>query len=150
VPEDDPIAQIRALLVEVSTLSLATVDNEGRPYAANLYFAADDDLSIYFVSDDDAHHSRHIARRDQVAATVYAPVMMWQQIRGVQLRGACRAVDESQRDAAWSVYLHKFPHIIEIEDMIRAQRFYRIQPTWLRLIDNTVKFGYKVETTWPR
>ncbi len=151
MPDPPPqiVHQLRALFDSVSTLSLATLDAEGRPHAANLYFAPDEALNLYFVSDPRSAHSRHVADRPDVAATLYAPVKMWQQIRGIQLHGTCMPLPDEQWGQAWRIYLKKFPHITEIEDLVRSQRFYRIQPRWFRLIDNTVRFGYKVETPWP-
>ena len=146
----EPIeATLRRFLGEVSTLSLATVDEAGEPHAANVYFAPDERLDLLFVSDPKSAHCRAVAARPRVAATVYAPVRMWQQIRGVQLHGTCGPIDGGEWAAVWQTYLRKFPHIAEVESMVLAQRFYRIRPTWFRYIDNTVRFGHKVETAWP-
>lgn len=140
---------LRQYLNEVSTMSLATVDAEGRPHAANVYFAPDDQLNLYFVSDTKSAHSRHIAGDPHIAGTIYAPVKMWQQIKGVQLHGTCEPIDGGEWAMVWKTYLDKFPHIIEVESTVRSQQFYRIRPNWFRYIDNTVKFGHKVETDWP-
>ena len=140
---------VRPCLQTVSTMSLATVGEDGRPHSANLYFAPDQHLNLYFVSDPGSMHSRHVAARPDVSGTVYPAVKMWQQIRGVQFHGVCELVDESEWDAVWGVYLEKFPHIAEVEGMVRSQRFYVVRPSWLRWIDNAVKFGFKVESDWP-
>jgi len=140
---------LRDYLRDVSTMSLATVDQAGKPHAANLYFAPDDRLNLYFVSDAKSAHCRHVASRPDVAGTAYAPVRMWQQIKGVQFHGKCEPIDAGEWALVWKVYLDKFPHITEVESMIRAQRFYRIRVNWFRYIDNTVKFGHKVEIAWP-
>jgi len=140
---------LRDYLRDVSTMSLATVDQAGKPHAANLYFAPDDRLNLYFVSDAKSAHCRHVASRPDVAGTAYAPVRMWQQIKGVQFHGKCEPIDAGEWALVWKVYLDKFPHITEVESMIRAQRFYRIRVNWFRYIDNTVKFGHKVELAWP-
>lgn len=142
-------AAIRPFLAEVSTMSLATVDPGGRPHACNLYFAPDDGLDLLFVSDRLSQHSLHIAERPDVAGTVYAPVKMWQQIRGVQLHGTCSPIDPGEWAMVWMNYLKKFPHITEVEQLIRSQQFYRIKVSWYRWINNAVKFGYKVESNWP-
>ena len=141
--------QLGALLTTVCTLSLSTIDDRRMPHAANLYFAPDNDFNLYFVSDLRSSHSEHVVRESRIAATLYAPVKMWQQIRGIQLRGRCEPIDPGRWSEVWSIYLNKFPHIAEIQDLVRSQQFYQITPDWFRLIDNTIKFGYKVETDWP-
>ena len=140
---------IRPCLQSVSTLSLATVGPEGRPHSVNLYFAPDDGLNLYFVSDPGSWHSRHLVHEPCVSGTVYPPVKMWQQIRGVQFHGECGPIDEGDWGRVWGVYLEKFPHIAEVEEMVRSQRFYVIRPSWFRWIDNAVKFGFKIESDWP-
>lgn len=150
LPTSDTLTdQLASLLKSISTLSLATVDRQGQPHAANLYFAPDEELNLYFVSDPASTHSQHVIERPAVAATLYAPVKMWQQIRGVQLHGRCDKVEFKRWDVVWQIYLRKFPHIVDVQELVRSQQFYRISPQWYRLIDNTVKFGYKVETDWP-
>jgi len=146
----EPIERILSrYLRDVSTMSLATVGPDGKPHAANVYFAPDRMLNLYFVSDVTSAHSRHIAALPDVAGTVYAPVKMWQQIKGVQWHGTCGPIDPGEWEMVWSIYLDKFPHITEVEAMVRAQQFYRVRPTWFRYIDNTVHFGHKIETAWP-
>ncbi|NBB83149.1 MAG: hypothetical protein GVY28_07055 [Alphaproteobacteria bacterium] len=138
-----------AFLGEQPTLSLATVDEAGFAHAANVYFAPDGDLNLYFVSHPSSAHSRHMERHSHVAATVYEPVSMWQRIRGVQLHGHAMPIDPGDFAPVWKIYLEKFPHIQEIESTVRAQQFYVIDPTWFRWIDNAVKFGFRIETEWP-
>jgi uncharacterized protein YhbP (UPF0306 family) len=147
---DSLIKSLTSFLGEIRTLSLATVDEEGRPHAANLYFAPDDDLNLYFTSSPKCAHCRHIMREPHVAATAYAPVKMWQQIKGVQLHGLCEPTDPGEFAIVWEIYLRKFPYIAEVQELVRSQTFYRLKPSWFRWIDNTVRFGHKVETDWPR
>ncbi len=140
---------IRPCLRDIPTLSLATVGADGRPHSANLYFAPDKDLNFYFVSDPKSLHCQLLAENPHVSGTVYPPVKMWQQIRGVQFHGTCAPIDAGEWAVVWKVYLDKFPHITEVEDLIRSQRFYVIRPNWFRWIDNAVKFGFKLESDWP-
>ncbi len=147
---DIDIAQsLREFLGRQSTLALATIDDAGLPHAANLYFAPDERLNLYFVSNPSSAHSRHIERHSHIAATVYEPVTMWQRIRGVQLHGHAGPIDPGEFAMVWKIYLDKFPHIAEIESTVLSQQFYVIRPNWFRWIDNAVKFGFRVETTWP-
>jgi uncharacterized protein YhbP (UPF0306 family) len=141
--------QLAAFLSDIDAMVLSTVDAEGLPYATNLYLAPDRLLNLYFVSEPESHHSQHIERQPTVAVAGHAPIHMWQQVRGVQIRGQCRPVPEAEREQAWRIYYKRFPHITEIEDYVRAMNFYCIEPTRLRWIDNSVHFGYTVDFDFP-
>lgn len=149
MPSNDITQTLRVFCASVATLGLATSDEQGRPYAANVNFACDDALSFYFVSHPSSAHSRHIARQPLIAATTYAPFTEPAEIRGIQLRGACTAVPDAEFDRVWEVFLRKFPYAARFEQRARSERFYRVTPSWVRYIDNSVRFGFKWETDWP-
>ena len=129
-------------------MTLATVDGQG-PHAVNLYFACDDRLNMYFVSHPSSTHCRHVEKCQAVAATVFATAEMWQKVRGVQIRGQCALVPESRRNFVQALLFEKFPGMTEIERHVRTCACYCITPTWMRWIDNSVRFGHKVELCWP-
>ena len=62
-------AQIEAFLAAHHTVSLATVDEQGAPHAANVLYAPDG-LALCWMSDTETRHSRHIEVRPRVTATV--------------------------------------------------------------------------------
>lgn len=143
------MSRVRRLLAEVSVMSLATVDESGLPHGANVYFAADETLELFFISSPDSAHSVHAQQRPDVAATIYPEVADYTQIRGLQLRGTVRAVADDQWETGWAVYLEKFPFVAQLADLARSQRMYCLTPAWLRYIDNAIAFGFKWETSWP-
>lgn len=134
---------------EVSAMSLATVDGQGLPYAANVYVAPDERLRLYFLSNPESAHVQHLLRQPTVAMTAYAPIRMWQRVRGIQMRGQCEPLPDDQFAAAWAIYVGKYPHINEIHEQIRTLRFYRLTPRTLRWIDNSRHFGFRVDLTFP-
>jgi len=140
---------LHAFCGEQSCLSMATIDEAGKPHNANLYFTTDRELNFYFVSADKSAHSQHVKDRPEVAVTIFKPMPMWQQLQGVQLHGHCEKLSSRHRAQAWELYVAKFPFVVEVENTVRAQDFYRIRPHWIRWIDNSVRFGFKVEATWP-
>ena len=142
-------SRLREVLAETATLSLATVDDDGHPHAANVNFVADAELNLLFISDADSAHAHHVAARPRVAATAYPSFEAPDQIRGVQLRGECHAVSDDGFDTCWEQFVAKFPYAAAFEAVARDQRFHRLRPTWLRLIDNRVHFGFKWEMSWP-
>lgn len=138
------------LLARCRTASLASVDAHGRPHAANVQYAFDDRLNLYFVSSPDAAHSRHIAQNPAVALTVYdhddaEPATL----RGLQLHARAAAItDAVERAKALALYTARFPFLATDPTLgaaVEKQSFYKLTPTWLRLIDNRRGFGWKCE-----
>lgn len=144
------IAEITQFLASCRTAALATADADGTPHAANIQYAQDDELRLYWVSSPDSEHSLHIADRPRVALTVYAHDDRAQNIHGVQLRGEARAiVDHGAWNEAFELYTTKFTFaaaLPQFRELIERQRFYVFTPTWARWIDNRRGFGFKRET----
>lgn len=148
---DDFKARLKQFLAAHTTLTLATLAEDGRPQAAPLFYAETDDLSLIFISEPKVRHSQNVARDGRVAATIYAHGQQWQTIRGVQLEGTCAALSGKEANAAQAVYLAKYPFIatnLLLAKLFQKIIFYKISPTWLRLIDNSRGFGHKEE--WRR
>ena len=141
---------LRDFFAEVPTLTLATVDDDNHPHAANLNFVADRKLNLLFVSKPGSEHCLHLAKRPDVAVTAYAPFTSPRTIRGIQLRGTCEALDPALFDARWRLFVSKHTAAAAFEAMVRREEaFFRIRPRWIRWIDNSVRFGFKAETNWP-
>ncbi len=149
----DPLRdEARRLLADFRTASLATAGADGLPHAANVQFVADESLNLYFVSSAESLHARHIAVRPQVALTIYDhgdtdPAM----IRGLQIHGLCRQVPQDQRPMVWRFYVRRFTFVESspaLRAAVEAQPFFKITPTWMRLIDNRRGFGFKIERSF--
>jgi uncharacterized protein len=140
--------QIKQFLAAHTTLTLATLAEDGRPQAAPIFFAEMADLSLIFISEQKVRHSQNVARDGRVAATIYADGQQWQTIQGLQVEGTCAALSGEEAEAARAIYLAKYPFIAEdkfLAGMLSQITFYKISPTWLRLIDNSQGFGHKEE-----
>jgi len=148
MPHSEYRREIAAFLSLSRTLSLATVNEEGQPHAANLWFANDEQFCFYFVSDPGSEHSKHIARDPRVGLTVYAHLDEADQIHGIQAHGECRQIDGTESASALGLFCTKFPAVAAshtIRDRLKGERFYRVKPTWLRWVDNRRGFGWKYE-----
>ena len=138
--------RIQELLKTISTMTLATANPEGNPYAAPVYFVADDEMRLYFFSETNSQHSQDIARNPRVAAAIYPECEGWQDIKGLQLRGEVRLVAPSQEwDSAWARYQVKFPFVRALKTVVAKNQLYIFIPSWIRLVDNSRGFGYKKE-----
>jgi uncharacterized protein YhbP (UPF0306 family) len=139
-------ATIRAFLATQSTLALATADAEGNPQVAPLFYWSDDDLNLYWLSAETSRHSLNLARHALVAATIYPSVWEWTAIRGLQIEGQASVVsDSTRRDTILAAYKAKFSLPAAFDEQITVSSLYVLKPTWLRWLDNGVKFGYKAE-----
>jgi hypothetical protein len=68
---DDLAAHAGDLLDTNQYVTLGTVDADGRPWTAPVYFAAAGIHELYWVSATDAVHSRHLAERPHVSMVVF-------------------------------------------------------------------------------
>ncbi len=141
--------RFRAFLQAHNTLSLATIDDRGRPHACALFYAYGPDLTLYFLSDPRTAHARHLKDGAPIAATIENNNQQWQSIQGLQLHGIAYPCSEPfEEEIARELYMERFPFVAGASRLATAlarARFYKIIPTWLRLIDNSQGFGHKEE-----
>jgi uncharacterized protein len=133
-------------ILATSTMTLATMDPKRGPHAAPIFFAADDRLRLYFLSDPSSRHAREIAEEPRASAGIYPEEGDWRLLRGIQVDGVARVVeDDPARDACWQNYVAKFPIVAELPEAVERSRLYVLEPAWLRLIDNRRGFGFHAE-----
>jgi uncharacterized protein len=136
-------------LLSLHTLTLATQGAEG-PHAAPVFFAADDDLRLYFFSDPASQHSRHLAKDGRAAIAIYPPSQDWREIRGLQMQGQVQQIESGpQWDQGWACYRAKFPFVDSLKAIVAQNALYAFNPHWIRLVDNRRGFGFKQEWTLP-
>jgi uncharacterized protein YhbP (UPF0306 family) len=137
-------------LLKVSAMALATVDAQGRAHAAPVYFAAGEQLRLYFFSDPESRHGQDLSRNPHAAAAIYPECSSWQEIRGLQLHGAVQLLPPgSDWEAGWACYSAKFPFVVELKEIVARNALYVFKPSWVRLVDNRQGFGFKQEWTLP-
>lgn len=132
-----------------NTMSLAT-SRDGSVYAASLFYASDG-LTLYFLSAPDSAHSINISLNPEVAVTISKDHSDWRTVRGLQIRGRVYEVPEGETGPARKIFEKKYPFLAELlgnRELFRGVRgisFYKVVPHSVRLIDNTVRFGYRAE-----
>ncbi|MFN8596247.1 MAG: pyridoxamine 5'-phosphate oxidase family protein [Anaerolineae bacterium] len=147
---DTARAEVAAFLKKHTTLTLATVDREAWPQAANVFFVSDDALNLYWISGEKSRHSQNLERVSRVAVTIHNETWDWRDIHGVQIEGqARRLIDPDETDRAWALFRDKFPFTAEFTDQIARSAFYVLTPHWLRVIDNSKYFGHQEEYKLP-
>jgi uncharacterized protein YhbP (UPF0306 family) len=139
------LPKVREFLAAHSTMTLATVNANGLPEASSLFYATEDDTLIW-VSGQRSRHSINVVATGKAAVTVHNETWNWSEIAGVQLEGDASLIPLGPgREHAWEVYKTKFPFVSEFADEVSRSEFYRLVPRWIRLIDNSVRFGYREE-----
>jgi uncharacterized protein YhbP (UPF0306 family) len=134
------------ILLGLSTMTLATTGPGGEAHAADVYFASDAQLNLFFFSAAESQHGSDIHREPRAAATIHAAGDQWEQILGLQMRGNCIEISApTEWQQAWDVYLAKFPFVSDLEEVIKVNQLYGFTPKWIRLVDNNQGFGYKQE-----
>ncbi len=135
---------IEDYLKEAKLMQLATSVND-QPWACSVWFAADEDLNIFWVSSTTRRHSGEILKNKKVAATIVLPHTPADPPRGLQLQGVAEVIDnKAEIDKAISVYKDRIFPVETIRDLMndkeKPHKFYRIKPTQFVLFD-AVNFG---------
>lgn len=153
---DEVRRAIRLLLETHKTVTLATCES-GIPWATAVFYASDAELNLYFVSDRRTRHGRSLSTGGRAAGAINADCGSWAEIRGLQLEGRVTVLEGPARLSALKRFLAKFPDVGALIDRpkdeneesiasrLRAANVYRLSPEWIRLIDNTRRFGHKEE-----
>jgi uncharacterized protein YhbP (UPF0306 family) len=137
---------VAALLTSQTTLSLATVAEDGTPHIAPLFYLAGEALDLYWLSSVSSVHSRNLKRSPAAAVAVYSPATGWKEIQGVQMRGTVSVVhDRTERRQIIEGYVARFQLGPLFRVRIARSRLYRFRPEWIRYLDNTAQFGHKFE-----
>ena len=147
--------RIAAFLAEHTTLTLATAGADGAPAAAAVFYAHDAGFNLYFLSEERTEHGRNLLADARIAGTIHADGQDWRWIRGLQVRGQARRATGTELARAAAVYGRKFSFVAAslagsgspgvLAGPLARARFWVLRPIWFRLIDNTVRFGFKEE-----
>ena len=137
--------KISDFLSAESTLTLATLNGAAAVHACDLFFVHDDELSLYFISGPETSHTLNVAEQGKVAVTVHRSTWEWIDIVGIQIHGIVETVPSESVSLIWELYRSKFKFADEFKKEIARSIWFRIVPGWIRLIDNSVRFGYREE-----
>jgi nitroimidazol reductase NimA-like FMN-containing flavoprotein (pyridoxamine 5'-phosphate oxidase superfamily) len=126
--------ELRALAGRENTLVLATAADDGTPIATPLFYYADDELNLYWLSSPDSRHSRNLSVRPSVAVAIFAQVSNWREIRGVQMEGVAEAVPDCETILAQ--YRRRFSLGPELDEVIARSTTYVFRAAWWHYIDS--------------
>ncbi|KKR51242.1 MAG: hypothetical protein A2186_04235 [Candidatus Levybacteria bacterium RIFOXYA1_FULL_41_10] len=130
---------IKEYLQEAKLMQLATSVND-QPWVCSVWFAADDEMNIYWFSSITRKHSEDIIKNPNVAAAIIIPQTPKDTPRGLQLKGTAQVLtDQKNIDHATSVYKDRIFPIETIEKLMKdpetPHKFYKIIPSQFVLFD---------------
>lgn len=144
---------IGGYLKEAKMMHLATEAN-AKPWVCNVWFAADDELNIYWFSAINRRHSEEVAKNPHVAGAMCLPQTPDDPPRGLQFEGTAEVLrSEADVEKAKSVYSGRIFPQEKIDELMahpdRPHKFYRIKPALFVLFDavnfpNSPRQEYKV------
>lgn len=131
-----------AFIKKHHVLTLATsVDSVA--HCANIFYAWDNDLQRFiFTSEIKTKHAADAKINSLVAGSIVLETKVVGKVQGLQIRGIMQQVSMLSKEScerARRVYLKRFPYaaIMDLELWI-------LEPTYLKLTDNTLGFGKKL------
>lgn len=144
MPEFAPVV---AVMAETTALTLATLDDDTSPRATPLFFAVDDRLRLYFLSEPKSRHVQNLDRDPRAGAALFPANKSWKEIRGLQIQGRVSRVSGLERQTALDRYTARFPFIAQLGEAVGLSEMFCLAPSWIRLIDNRRGFAFKQEWT---
>ena len=97
------------LLAQQTYLVLATADGQGRPWATPLFYAAQHEHLVYWVSAPDSRHSRNIAEQPTVAITIFDSRAPIGGAEALYLEGRAIRVENGERATALDILNARLP-----------------------------------------
>src|SRR5437879_9106555 len=110
-------------------MALSTINEEGRPEAAVVGFSETDEFQLIFGTSNKSRKYRNLQDNSNVAV-----VIGWDWPQTVQYEGVARELTGTEAEKYSEIYYAKSPKARphhEHED----QRYFLIEPKWLRLTD---------------
>ena len=117
-------------------LTLATVNGEGMPYVANCFYAFDTKRNLFvFTSDLATRHGAEMAANSSVALSIVLETRIVGRVQGLQVTGEAKRGDDEAR----KYYIKRFPYAAAAD-----LELWMVEPTMMKLTDNTLGFGKKL------
>ena len=158
---DEARERVLAYLAAHNTVALATVDADGRPWAATVFYV-NLGTDLYFLSEPKTRHAQNILANGLVAGTINEDYRDWQQIKGIQLEGRAAVLDgKIELLRALHAYLDKYPFVrnflspekllqgVQIAGKALDVRLWRLRPERLYYLDNARGFSAREELALP-
>ena len=139
---EQTLSNVEKYLGAHRTLLLGTVSAEGQPMVATVSHV-NDGATVYFMTDSGTRKAANISSEARVAFSVAGEYEDWMNIKGVQAQGvAAEVTDPAEAGLARKLFMKKFPQVTRLPEGSDF-RLYRITPSLVYFIDNTVSWGHR-------
>lgn len=136
--------QILKLIQANSTLTLATLREDGWPQATTVAYA-NSGLTLFVATGADAQKVRNIRHCAKVSLTINGSNLEWGALQGLSMAALAEVIDSaSDRQQAARLIKKKFPSLADVGDPEHQSGWalLRIEPKIVSLIDYTKGFGH--------
>lgn len=130
-------------------LSMATISPNGESYINTAYYAFDEKLRLYIITDPKSNHSSNLIKNSSIATSVFdSHLKFWKdKLQGVQLFGKGYKTPISQLPKGTACFIKRFPLFKEIvknpKDFMKkavAVKLYTLEIKKIKLFDEA-RFG---------
>ena len=95
---------VEKILHDNTYATISTVDTEGRPWAAPVWYVRDKDMNLYWCSPLSSQHSKNIESNADVYITIFNSVANEGDGVGLYFRALASEIEESEIDTVMSLY----------------------------------------------
>lgn len=86
--------KLRAITKQINYATLATVTATGEPWNTPVYFASDDELTIYWGSHVNSQHSKNVRENGQAFIVIYNSTVLPGTGEGVYIKARCEMIED--------------------------------------------------------
>lgn len=137
--------QIKQLLTASRYATVSTVDADGNPWAAPVWYVADDELNIYWWSAIGAQHSQNIAHNSLAYITIFDSNLPEGDGIGLYIQATAAPIPDDELEGAINLYnasTQKFKMSRENCAPLAPSRLYKASPRAVWINDGLERDGY--------
>lgn len=103
-PDEDPGAMARRIVDAIMYMTLATADDEGRPWASPVWYAPATSTEFLWVSESDARHSRNLAICREVGIVIFDSTVPIGAAEAVYMEAVAEELTGGELDRTIAIY----------------------------------------------
>lgn len=123
---------IEDYLKEARLMQVAT-SKDNQPWVASVYFAFDEKLSLYWISNPTRRHSKEIKDNEKVAGTIVLPHSHGEKVRGLQFQGIAKQLEGKEVEEGIECYSKRYLEVSA--ETKKSHDCYKITPKLFVLFD---------------
>lgn len=132
--------KIEAFIAQQKVFTMATCKDD-LTYCASCFYAYDAvNQLLIFSSENHTNHIQQAIESTSVSGTINKENKTVAKIQGIQFAGEFINPTEEQQKTLYSIYYKRFPFA-----KAKPAPIWAIQLTWIKMTDNTLGFGTKLE-----